>query len=160
MQYWGMTLNRWNLKTPRLFSIVWEGEHALYKRSSFETDGVEMLNHVTCLPGLFSKKKKSKMTGGCCVFLFLRRSVSSISSRFGSAAVYPPPNWWCAARNAGSQNGWKSSLGVVRTQNIWCVFRVKPQFSNFSDASSDRLLLTRWCEGRFGGLNKLTISDF
>jgi len=32
--------------------------------------------------------------------------LGSISSRFGSPVVYPP----CGAKNADSQNGWKSSL--------------------------------------------------
>ena len=41
-----------------------------------------------------------------------KQRVGLISSRYGSPVIYPPPNW-CGARNAGSQNGWKSSQANV-----------------------------------------------
>jgi len=44
-------------------------------------------------------------------FSLERVGVDSISSCFGSPVVYLSPNW-CGARETGSQNGWKSSLGL------------------------------------------------
>lgn len=46
-----------------------------------------------------------------CIGKLHFQNLGSISSRLGSAVVYPSPNGvWCGARNTSSQNGWKSSL--------------------------------------------------
>ena len=61
------------------------------------------------------------MTDDCCVLKFLRRSVDGKHwMRFRVKPLF------------------SSSSGIVRTENIWCLFRVKPPFSVYVHTKPDK----------------------